>query len=541
MNSKAMAFLSAYLIALFVCLSFLLSSVFFRFGISITPVTVYVSCFLSILAGLYVGRRYFTYKAFLCSLTIFCAAILLSFILSLFFIDVSWDGQTYHQETVIQLAQGWNPFLKALDPHNAAEKALFLLSNHFPKASEITEAGFYAVVRHIESGKALNLLLMMAAFFFTLSSLMASKRFTLRKAMILSLLAAFNPVTLCQSLTFYLDGNLYSLFVCLLSLLYLFYLERKTYVAILLILMSVYFINIKFTGLVYFCIGFFGFMLIVLLKRETAVLKKALIIFICSLVVGVFVCGYSPYVTNYKSYHHPFYPLKGEGASDTLKNDIPNSRRFQEMNNSLERFAVSLFSEGNIYDVKMKIPFTVNRSELNFYTYPDLRLGGFGPLFSGILILAFILVLGSIGSFKENRVLYGVVSVIVISTIINPAAWWARFVPQFWLVPILIAAFVESNKKLNWMRALQQTVLLLIFLNITIIAVPYVSQKMKDRKAVDEEVKELAKRGMPLHADFGVFRSNRIRLKERGLPYVEEQGLLDSTKLYQSQTRILLK
>ncbi|MCE5247419.1 hypothetical protein LLG88_10950 [bacterium] len=35
---------------------------------------------------------------------------------ALWFVDTTWDGQEYHQEAVLQIEAGWNPWESALTP-----------------------------------------------------------------------------------------------------------------------------------------------------------------------------------------------------------------------------------------------------------------------------------------------------------------------------------------------------------------------------------------------------------------------------------------
>ena len=49
--------------------------------------------------------------------------------------DISYDGQTYHQEAIIQLSRGWNPFLEEIsDLYLVEQTALEAAINFYPKA-----------------------------------------------------------------------------------------------------------------------------------------------------------------------------------------------------------------------------------------------------------------------------------------------------------------------------------------------------------------------------------------------------------------------
>jgi hypothetical protein len=85
--------------------------------------------------------------------------------------------------------------------------------------------------------------------------------------------------------------------------------------------------------------------------------------------------------------------------------------------------------------------------------YWDVRIGGFGPLFGGIVLLMLAaLIIGGRGPTWEGGVL---IFLLFICTVINPEMWWARYVPGLWLVPVLIALCNKPNgRRTVWLQAL---------------------------------------------------------------------------------------
>ena len=128
--------------------------------------------------------------------------------------DLSWDGQTYHQEAVYQLAHGWNPVWNAPLPmwHRDIEWI-----NCYPKGNWIIGAILYLSGKQIESAKLLSPALMVTA---VLLGYAACRALSLKRGMsgLLALLAALCPVAVCQLGSFYVDGSLGSLLTLLLSL-----------------------------------------------------------------------------------------------------------------------------------------------------------------------------------------------------------------------------------------------------------------------------------------------------------------------------------
>ena len=135
------------------------------------------------------------------------------FIAGLFY-DVSFDGQSYHMESVYQLGKNWNPIVTELpDSVNLTEIDYV---NHYPKGAEIPEAAIYSVTNKIEYGKAANFMLFAACFFLCLSFLYRINKFSTRKKIWISALFVFNPVTVGELISYYVDGQLAILSLCFL-------------------------------------------------------------------------------------------------------------------------------------------------------------------------------------------------------------------------------------------------------------------------------------------------------------------------------------
>jgi len=541
---KNTSFLSGLLIIIFISLLFIFSSFLFLIGHSISKYVFYLSIIITIFSGCYISLKYFTGKVLLYTFIVLSVTILISFVLSLVFFDISYDGQGYHEEAIVQLANGWNPIYRELYSKNSDENLnSFLWNNHYPKASEISQASLYKVTNLIESGKTINLLLIFASFFLVFSCLCNFKKIKMFGATLLSMVAVLNPVVVSQSLTFYVDGELYSVLLCFLSVLYLFYLKQEKYLMIILVLMGIYFMNIKFTAVAYFLILSTGFLVIVLLNRKYELFKKVLPIFAGSLLLSAFIFGYNPYVSNYVVHGNPFYPVKVSNRSNPWpydKGDRPINIRFNKMNR-FNKILVSLFAKStDERDIQMKIPLMFNKNEILAFSYPDVRLGGFGPLFSGIVIINIVLLCASLMNFRKNKELYIAILFILFSVFINPECWWARYVPQVWLIPIFTIIFLSVYQKGALVKSSIVAGTLLIFLNVLSITIPYVHTQLKNSHLVSMQLKDLAKKKMPLKVEFVDFRANRVRLNEHNIRYIEVDDISDeeSTTLYGSDTKI---
>ena len=107
---------------------------------------------------------------FLLLFGLLAASFYLSFEVSRSFFDLSYDGQAYHQEALIQLVRGWNPVYQQLNGPEANNMHRWL--NHYSKGVWFYESVIFQVTQNMEAAKLFHLWLMMAAFSITLSFLL---------------------------------------------------------------------------------------------------------------------------------------------------------------------------------------------------------------------------------------------------------------------------------------------------------------------------------------------------------------------------------
>ena len=186
--------------------------------------------------------------------------------LSCQFFDLSYDGQVYHQEAVITLAAGWNPVTEIL---TAAKANAYIYINHYSRGPWVYEAVVYHFSSFIGAGKLFNILLALGTFFIVLAALLKSNRLNNFWAVTGAFLLAFNPVSICQVLSFYIDGHLAAVLTALFATYYLLF---KNYSKIYLVLLAAEIIllfNIKFTGVVYCLASLAIFIIWLILKKKS--------------------------------------------------------------------------------------------------------------------------------------------------------------------------------------------------------------------------------------------------------------------------------
>ena len=417
------------------------------------------------------------------------AVVSLTLICSLFY-EMSWDGNAYHKPAIGAMANGWNPMFASLQEHWAQNGMSALpgdaprWADHYAKAGWLFAASIYKITGNIESGKAYHPMMVLALFSIAACYLAKRGSFSKKQALTIAALTAVNPITLPQLLSYTNDGLLScALFLVILCLGIL--MDEKSPLprrfvwcaAVCGILVCV---NVKFTGLAYagvFCVLFYVLHVLFAPKgkkiRHGAKLMVAYAVIFCT---AVFVIGSSTYVKNTLDHGHPFFPLMGAGASDIISHNQPES--FDEMPNAEKLFRATFSQSANPMrrtgqDAKLKIPFLIHPREFAVSVTVDTRIGGFGPWFSGILLLALAQIARSIPwLWREKRKLFFVLmgNLLLIFTLLLGIsdAWWARYSPFFYCVPLMAYALFCLQKKDDTTRKsvrLQKLVPLLLVCN----------------------------------------------------------------------------
>jgi hypothetical protein len=436
------------------------------------------------------------------------------------FYDVSYDGQAYHQEGVYQLAHGWNPLSTRYDSPVSAFRNIIM--NHYPKGPWIVAASMYRITGHIETGKFASLLLVCAAFSMALAAFAGWRKKLSAWPVAMAVLVAANPVALCQILTFYVDGQMVSLFVCLAALCSLSVADGNLWVDLLLFEAAVLIIQVKFTGLVYVTILFAGYL--GLLAWQKLPLRKPFYTAVLALGLGTCVFGMNPYVFNILENGHPFYPFFGKGdlPNFSVRNDTPPE--FWEANR-MAILAASVFSRSRVWppESMLKPPWHVDGSEWRQFQEPDVRTGGFGPLFPAALVLSLAFL--AIRLWRGGAapwIATAIVLIIITSVLPVSACWWARYAPQVWLIPLVaLAPLGGAVEKAHW-RRLSWLVLLILSVNVAGIARVNFRANLDATRDVAASLVDLRSQ-VPFKIAFGNLRSTRFRLQEAGIPFIEDE------------------
>ncbi|MEQ9507120.1 MAG: hypothetical protein RLO80_12720 [Hyphomonas sp.] len=438
---------------LFPTFTFILSALWFTAGASLSfPAAWFILC-TSAAGALYLPRVFLPGKsrlALLASLLLGALAFLISWLLY----DTSIDGQHYHFQAIYALAEGWNPLRGDTQPPVIGD-AISLWSIHYPRSGTVFSANLLAAGLPLTAAKPLNFLILFGAGLLATGTLMRCG-FSALFAVFLSAAAIASPVVLGQLFTTMNDGALGLLMLVFTASMVAWIRNDDRLAAVIAAAAIILALNLKFSAIPIFVI-LCAFACIAAWRAQgqgSAIRLGAGLL--ATAFAAIVVLGWSPYMQNVLDHGHVFHPLMGAEAIDIMQGgEYTNTPEVVKDMSPVERFFFSLFSQSHAgYETvaHLKIPFTISVPELRMSGGVDVRLAGFGPFFSGAIILSAICaVLIYFRSAARNPVTQGLLLIalaMLVSVVLMPQNWWARYVPQFWFVPLAIAAAAITTERM---------------------------------------------------------------------------------------------
>lgn len=445
--------------------------------------------------------------------------------------DFSDDGQSYHQQGILALVHGWNPFLNY---QYDGKHAIWV--SHYAKGPWILSASLMALSGNIELGKSINVLLAICAGMVTYAVFRsihgASKRF----AIFVAALIAVHPVTDYQFLTYYVDNQVASILVIVALLSYFLAKKKNSIVFIAFIAAIIIGANIKLPVIPFFILICGSISLYLLISRQWVLFFSLFRAQLIGFGLALFV-GFNPYVTNFLIHGHPFFPAAGAKSIKILAGQATED--FLQKSR-LEKFILSMFSESHSTiaenlvspndQIHLKLPFTVRISELKtFYKKTDVRIAGFGPLMSGAILLALIYAFFRLTvhlRIRDRNIDWLAVSLVtglLISVLVFPESWWARFAPQFWHAIILAVALMlvfQQGKFSNFLGKLVLLVLAVNTLMVLTLSLAHQIMQEADYRAQVESLRRISfVQPIPIEIQQD---STRFRLMHEGVKFVEK-------------------
>lgn len=439
------------------------------------------------------------------------------------FYDYSFDGQMYHQEAVILLKEGWNPIL---NPLQHLENTVYGIS-FYPKAIWYLESFIFRVTGQLEASKVFDLILASIVF---IKGLITLKKTKLSNTYIITILILFvtSPIAIAQFFSFYIDSIVYYL---VLTLIFIGYdlSNKKTFDLnniLQFILISSILANTKFTG-IYFSLLFSGGILLYSFLTHALTLihvfKTGFVIIGITLLIGI-----NPYLTNSINYNNPVYPMiTGTNQYNIIGSQMSDYFRELPMHKKLyySYFGVASRIIPDQAPELRRFGLPTSKEISKFInTGGTPRINGFGLLFTPALILSLI-ALGFIipRSNKSQKYFIFMISIVIVSTILNPSGWWARITPATYLIPVLIITVLfiaQSRKKI----ILGSIISGLLIINNALVAVPVLISQITNQTIASSQL-TLIKEGLSyskagLIVDFSpMWYSASERLSKNNIPY----------------------
>lgn len=356
--------------------------------------------------------------------------------------DMSFDGNTYHQEIITLICKGWVPG----QPWDGLE--LTTWTPYYAKAFEIAEATVVYSVGHIEAGKCLNYILGLSTALFVYSFL--EERFAkipVKRRILITLVTVGNPVFLTQMFTFYTDFVKYLLTVISIVTIIKIATSKQARVSIALLCMVIALAaGTKFNIFFEQGVVIFAAWIWLLATKRSRKAWQLVFIGVTAALAGTLILGYHPYVTNYLNVGNPLYPLVGEGSIDIMTTNTPPDYL---IHNRFTNFFRSLLSVSPI-------------------TY-DQREGGFGPLMLPMLLISLILVWRT--RKRVETVIIYISCWVIASCFIFEQSWWARYNSQLWLILPLGLISLSSSQQFNKLNQLLSKALIIFALLTGCVAV----------------------------------------------------------------------
>ncbi len=456
-----------------------------------------------------------------------------SALLAAAFFDLSWDGQWYHQTAVYKMAEGWNP---VHDPMHGFIRHVEPWVRHYAKGPWYTALAVYQTTGNIE---AAQLAPWVAAVALLLCVFAAGLDLGLRRrwAALIAAAVTLNPVVVCELATHQVDGLLVCYLLCFVAAFLRLAKRPSLTVACVGTAAVLLCVNSKFTGLVYLALFAAAAGLYLAVRQRPLLLRYAAWLAV-SVVVATIGLGFNPYVTNTIHRGHPFYPLSGserypsmaaQGQDPIERYETPHNMMGR---NRLVRHAYALFGRPGAEpyypgaDARPMWPFAVRWQDFAIFYFLDVRVGGFGPLFSGILLLSLLPLAAAFARPQAPRLLLALgAGTIVASLLVSVHTWWPRYGPQLWCLPILgiLAGLLWApGRPLRWIA---QAVATLLLANAVLIAFVHLRWEINMTRALGAQLAELRKEG-PLEVDFQYFNEpDSRRLRTAGIEFVASRRL----------------
>lgn len=489
------------------------------------------------------------------SLLLFIIISLILYAISFLFTytyDTSWDGQGYNQTGVIALARGWNPLFEP-SINFGYELPSQIFAEGYPSALWELQASVYGNIGRINSAQILNLLIGIIAWITTYSLL---RKLSLKKTLsgVISILLVLQPIYIIQLLTFMQDGFGYQLLLTGISCLIILSIYSQSYWALVgFIFAELLMVTTKYSYLPIALVLGLVFILIVgnrILNKEYtfSLLTKFLLI---GLILICIIFSHLPYIKNIIFHSAPFYPVNQTELMGSIKyNNVPLNLKD---NNKVSLLFYGIFSQsqslgsGNEKSDEnvayLKVPFMFSRQEiLDSARLYNNRVGAGGPLFSGIFVLTFILLVISslkVDSRKERYALYSsyfCLTAILATSLLAPTPNLLRYVNQLQIIPFAVCIPLYVYLHYKYIKILSCLILIAVSINTSLFLSAVIYKTIDETNQMNSQFSLMKKNTQTYQVRAEQFYSNFIQLNEQDIKFLAVKSLTctNPEKLYAS-------
>ncbi|MBP3349923.1 MAG: hypothetical protein J6L03_04730 [Bacteroidaceae bacterium] len=426
-------------------LSLLLATTAFIFGGSVGVWMFPVAVITTLVIGhlLIIGKgykphahlRYYLYTLLSIAFALLSASMLY---------DNSYDGNTYHQGGIVDMIMGCNPI------YHPEEFSSFW-STHYAKAIEISASTIAIFFNRIESGKGVNIMLIVASIYITYSFLRREfHEHSTRKVLLFTLLLTLCPVVIRQAYIYYIDYAMYTFMLLAIISLITIYRYNTPLSWCLLIITTLLAASTKFTVAFYVFLTIATAIVWYFISGRCKLSYRLITLSIILFIIGFGVIGFHPYVTNTMGWGNPFYPLMGSDT-DIMSGNTPE---LYANGNRLSNWLRSLFY--NAQGTGIWIPI-INDSLHDYYISHEGRIAGLGPFFGYTLFASILFATYTFYKEKSRLTLnksrattfIGISLLLLVACFIFEQSWWMRYIPFLWAVPVILLLYTEQSQALS--------------------------------------------------------------------------------------------
>lgn len=462
--------------------------------------------------------------------------------------DTSWDGQGYHQSAVIALSNNWNPvYDPSIDFTQNLPSQIF--AEGYPSALWEIEATIYSLTDRINSAKIVNIAIAVIAGAIVYSLL---RKIKIKKylAVLISVLCVCQPVYIIQLLTFMADGFGYQLLLIASASLFIIAFSSKSYWAVAVFLMTeLLLITTKYSHLPAFLVlgVIFGLIIVNRFLNRDYVFSKYTYYFISGFLLISAIFSYLPYIRNQLFHSALFYPTNIPELMGSVKfNNVPNNL---QDSSKVSLLFYGLFSRAQPKEsgdptnsanlAQLKIPFTLSMEEVEegAELYNN-RVGGGGPLFSGLVLLSVLLI--TFLYFKtENRTQRYAIYIsiftfilILLLSLLAPTPNLLRYTNQLQLIPFVLTVPILAVFKKTYIQTLCLVIISTCTLNVGLFSWAVANKTIKEIAQVNGQMNELRNSGKEYQIRAQQFYSTFTLLKEQNVSFKAVDKLSCSSVKY---------